>query len=62
MEELCFKQSDLSNLIGLENFVAAVFSIIAGLGGGGGGGGGNPHFCILPMKASLPLLLLEVGN
>ena len=25
-------------------------------------GGGTPNFCILPMKASLPLLLVEVGD
>ena len=48
MEELCFKQSDLSNLIGLENFVAAVFSIIAGLGGGGEEGVVIPIFAFSP--------------
>ena len=60
MLKCCVKES--SNLTGLEDFVAAMFSVIAGFGGGGGGGVTTPHFYILFMKASLTLLLLEVRN
>ena len=71
MLKFCIKES--SKLIGLENCGTKGFSIAAGLGWysthqsksnqiSTHHGFPHPIFYILPMKALLPLLLLEAGN
>ena len=53
MLSFCLKES--KNLIGLENFVAAVFSMIAGLVW-------YSPFLQSPHESLTPILLLEVGD